>query len=143
MWIHTRLYLFNQRSMQVCSYINLFEYFKHENVIFFCDMVKCELWVASYKLLVMSWSLKAWVEIQKCEFKSTSYEFRHLSKQFYWCPFLNKDWVFGCFKMQVGVSRCCKLCNIFMAELGWEFRGESSPPKIRLFKSGGHIKSLQ
>ena len=44
---------------------------------------------------------------------------KHLSKQFYWYSFLNKDWVFKCYKMQVGISKCCKLRNRSMAESWW------------------------
>ena len=50
-------------------------------------------------------------------------QWRHLSTQFYQCPFLNKNWVFECCKMQVGVSRYCKLCNGFLAKPWREFRG--------------------
>ena len=130
MWIHTRLYLFNQRSMQVCSYINLFEYFKHENVIFFCDMVKCELWVASYKLLVMSWSLKAWVEIQKCEFKSTSYEFRHLSKQFYWVHFWTKIEFLDVLKCRWGSQGAVSSATYLWQSCGGSSGGKVPPQKL-------------
>ena len=34
--------------------------------------------------------------------------------------FLNEDWVFEFCKVQVGVLRCCKLCNGIMMEPWWE-----------------------
>ena len=48
---------------------------------------------------------------------------RDLFKQFYYCPFFNKDSVFECCRIQVGVSRCCELRSGFMSEPWWGFRG--------------------
>ena len=52
------------------------------------------------------------------------FRFRHLSKQFYWCPFLNKDWAFlNVVKCRWHVSRYCKLYCRLKAKPWWEFMG--------------------
>ena len=56
---------------------------------------------------------------------------------------LNKDWVFECCEMLVDDTRCCKLCNEFMAEPWWGCRGVKALKKCGLLTFEGNINSLK